>query len=134
MNEVEAAGNTPLHNAAYEGWLEGVELLLSLGAKVNASNNAGDRPWHWADNMGHDDVKALLTQASPASDLVVPLLPLVLSVALLQPPVPGIDQGDLPQKGAKLEHGQVLVQDHVPKVKVSTALHSLDTAGTCLCT
>ena len=41
MVEVEAAGNTPLHNAAYEGWQEGVELLLSLGAKVNASNNAG---------------------------------------------------------------------------------------------
>lgn len=65
MNEVEAAGNTPLHNAAYEGWLEGVDLLLSLGAKINASNNAGDRPWHWADNMGHDDVKALLSQARP---------------------------------------------------------------------
>ena len=65
MNEVEAAGNTPLHNAAYEGWLEGVELLLGLGAKINASNNAGDRPWHWADNMGHDHVKALLSQACP---------------------------------------------------------------------
>jgi hypothetical protein len=23
VNEVEAAGNTPLHNAAFEGWLEG---------------------------------------------------------------------------------------------------------------
>lgn len=34
VNEVEAAGNTPLHCAAYEGWLEGIELLLSLGAKV----------------------------------------------------------------------------------------------------
>lgn len=34
VNEVEAAGNTPLHCAAYEGWLEGVELLLSLGAKA----------------------------------------------------------------------------------------------------
>ena len=88
VNEVEAAGNTPLHFACYEGWLEGCgaaprsstvaaagsccscvlppllplplsdtlskttahsrapcscELLLSLGAKVNASNNAGDR-------------------------------------------------------------------------------------------
>lgn len=39
--EVEAAGNTPLHSAAYENWAEGVELLLQLGAKVNASNNAG---------------------------------------------------------------------------------------------
>ncbi|KXZ46509.1 hypothetical protein GPECTOR_43g946 [Gonium pectorale] len=60
VNEVEAAGNTPLHNAAFEGWAEGVELLLRLGAKVNASNNAGDRPWHWARNMGHQDVMALL--------------------------------------------------------------------------
>ncbi len=34
VNEVEAAGNTPLHAAAYEGWLEGAELLISLGAKV----------------------------------------------------------------------------------------------------
>lgn len=41
VNEVEAAGNTPLHSAAYEGWLEGVQLLLQLGAKINASNNAG---------------------------------------------------------------------------------------------
>jgi ankyrin repeat protein len=41
VNEVEAAGNTPLHSAAFEGWAEGVELLLRLGAKVNASNNAG---------------------------------------------------------------------------------------------
>lgn len=34
VNEVEAAGNTPLHSAAYEGWIEGAELLISLGAKV----------------------------------------------------------------------------------------------------
>ena len=60
VSEVEGAGNTPLHCAAYEGWAEGVQLLLSLGAKVNASNNAGDRPWHWARNMDHQDVMALL--------------------------------------------------------------------------
>ena len=36
VNEVEAAGNTPLHAAAYEGWIEGAELLLSLGAKVSS--------------------------------------------------------------------------------------------------
>ena len=34
ITEVEAAGNTPLHAAAYEGWVEGVKLLLELGAKV----------------------------------------------------------------------------------------------------
>lgn len=60
VNEVEAAGNTPLHTAAYEGWIEGAQVLLSLGAKVNASNNAGDRPWHWARNMGHQDMMDLL--------------------------------------------------------------------------
>lgn len=55
MNEVEAAGNTPLHFAAYQGWIEGAELLLSLGAKPNPSNNAGDRPWHWATYIGNED-------------------------------------------------------------------------------
>lgn len=39
VNEVEAAGNTPLHNAAYEGWAEGVELLLQLGAKVGRASS-----------------------------------------------------------------------------------------------
>jgi ankyrin repeat protein len=29
VNEVEGAGNTPLHAAAYEGFLQGCELLLS---------------------------------------------------------------------------------------------------------
>lgn len=82
VNEVEAAGNTPLHCAAYAGWEEGCELLLNLGAKVNASNNAGDRPWHWAQNMGHKGVMDLLEKA-----------------------------------GATRDHGDVLVQDHVPKVK-----------------
>ena len=54
------AESAAVHNAAYEGWLEGAELLISLGAKVNASNNAGDTPWHWAQNMGHQDMMALL--------------------------------------------------------------------------
>lgn len=82
MNEVEAAGNTPLHCAAYEGWLEGCELLLSLGAKLDASNNAGDRPWHWARNMGHDGIMQFLEK-----------------------------------NGASKDQGDVLVQDHIPKVK-----------------
>lgn len=36
MHEVEAAGNTPLHSAAFQGWVEGIELLLQMGAKVRA--------------------------------------------------------------------------------------------------
>ena len=60
VNEVEAAGNTPLHSACYEGWLEGVKLLLDMGAKMDASNNAGDRAIHWAQNMGHEEVYTYL--------------------------------------------------------------------------
>ena len=115
MNEVEAAGNTPLHNAAYEGWLEGVELLLGLGAKINASNNAGDRPWHWADNMGHEHVKTLLLQAWP--DKLQACAVLVLLGQNLTGYLAAV------QRGAKLEPGQVLVQDHVPKVKVREGGH-----------
>ena len=48
VNEVEAAGNTPLFNAAYDNWVEGIDLLVSLVAKVNASNNAGDTAYRWA--------------------------------------------------------------------------------------
>lgn len=48
VNEVHASGNTALHLAAYIGDESIVALLLELGAKVNASNNAGDRPLHWA--------------------------------------------------------------------------------------
>lgn len=68
VNEVEAAGNTPLHSAAYEGWTEGVRLLLDLGAKPNASNNAGDRPWHWADAMGHEETKRALEEAGAVKE------------------------------------------------------------------
>ena len=28
--------------------------------QINASNNAGDTPWHWASNMGNEDVMTLL--------------------------------------------------------------------------
>lgn len=52
----------PDTHAAWSGWEEGVQQLLRLGAKVNASNNAGDRPWHWARNMGHTGVMAILEQ------------------------------------------------------------------------
>ena len=67
VNEVEAAGNTPLHCAAYEGWTEGIDLLVSMGAKVNASNNAGDRPWHWARNMGQTAAMAALEKVHLAA-------------------------------------------------------------------
>jgi hypothetical protein len=118
VNEVEAAGNTPLHNAAYEGWAEGCEALLNLGAKVNASNNAGDTPWHWATNMGHEGVMALLEkvrdsrgESRAARHRRAP------AAAAAHPPPPPRHLRPRPQAGASKQQGQVLVQDHVPKVK-----------------
>ena len=60
VNEVEAPGNTPLFNAAYDNWVEGIDLLVSLGAKVNASNNAGDTPYRWAENMHNEEAMEAL--------------------------------------------------------------------------
>jgi ankyrin repeat protein len=60
VNEVEGAGNTPLHFAAYEGWCQGIEMLVTKGAKINASNNAGDSPWIWAANMCDNEAKDIL--------------------------------------------------------------------------
>jgi len=60
INEVDGAGVTPIMCAAYEGWAEGIDVLVELGAKVNASNNAGDTAWVWADTMNHEDVQERL--------------------------------------------------------------------------
>ena len=68
VNEVEGAGNTALHNAAYDGWCEGIELLVRFGAKLNASNNAGDTPWQWAANMRHDEACDLLEKLGADTD------------------------------------------------------------------
>ena len=54
------AGNTALHNAAYEGKIEVAQVLIQLGADVNLINNAGDRPWHWAQNMQNEEMMAFL--------------------------------------------------------------------------
>jgi hypothetical protein len=35
-------------------------FAASAAAQVNASNNAGDTPWHWATNMGWGEVAGLL--------------------------------------------------------------------------
>ena len=68
VNEVEGAGNTPLHGAAYDGWLEGIELLAKQGARLDASNNAGDTPWQWAANMRHDEACDLLEKLGADKD------------------------------------------------------------------
>jgi len=72
--EVEAAGNTPLHNAAWANWVEGAELLIELGAKVNASNNAGDTAYIWAHNMGWSKMMETLVKHGARKDYVGQLI------------------------------------------------------------
>ena len=60
------SGNTPLHWAAMHGHENIVQLLLALGADVNAKNvgwgtEATDRtPLHWAAKEGHERIAKLL--------------------------------------------------------------------------
>ena len=49
-----------MFNAAYDNWVEGIDLLVSLGAKVDASNNAGDTPYRWAENMQNEEAMEAL--------------------------------------------------------------------------
>lgn len=119
VNEVEAAGNTPLHHAAYEGWLQGAELLLSLGAHINASNNAGDRPWHWARNMGYADMMEMLEQVrrvqcitTPEYIIIIIIINNTIIIAIICSANSVFTCRMVPQLS------KVLVADHIPKVKV----------------
>eukprot|EP00983_Pelagomonas_calceolata_P006264 207572-Pelagomonas_calceolata.AAC.3 len=160
-NEVEAAGNTPLHAAAYQGWVEGIELLLQLGAKgpqracsekeyfgvnrgafdwqelshcleggnkttriqsrcvpfvqINASNNAGDTPYHTALYMGNEEAMLALEKVRKAC-AGVPRGCLTGSENVW---VQIRAKSTALRAGASKAAGKVLVQEHVPKVKVS---------------
>jgi hypothetical protein len=50
-------------------------VLHFQGAKVNASNNAGDTPWHAASHMGHTDVVALLEKVGGRVEGGLPVTP-----------------------------------------------------------
>ena len=42
INETNAVGNTPLHEAAYEGRVRNAETLLNAGARLDVANSAVD--------------------------------------------------------------------------------------------
>ena len=47
-NVRDSSGSTPLHHVAVSGRIEGIKLLLSMGAEVNASTTRGVTPLHVA--------------------------------------------------------------------------------------
>ena len=50
----------PIHDAAYDGDLAGVQAELDKGADVNAKNESGVTPLLWAAWKGHKEVAELL--------------------------------------------------------------------------
>lgn len=60
----DAAGSTLLHHAAAFGTIDTMTLLLDEGAPVNAKNNRGSTPLHWAI---HDEAKVRLLLARGAA-------------------------------------------------------------------
>lgn len=58
----EPGGDSPLHAAARRGSWDLVEMLVRLGAGVDAANDAGARPLDLAEEGGHGSVAKLLRE------------------------------------------------------------------------
>ena len=60
VNAKDKDGDTPLHDAAFRGHKEMVELLLANGADVMARDNSGLTPLHEAHRRRHKEIVELL--------------------------------------------------------------------------
>uniref|UniRef100_A0A0V0G632 Putative integrin-linked kinase n=1 Tax=Triatoma dimidiata TaxID=72491 RepID=A0A0V0G632_TRIDM len=56
MNQGDDHGFSPLHWACKEGHVKIVELLMSRGSRINATNRGDDTPLHLASAHGHKEI------------------------------------------------------------------------------
>ena len=61
--------STALHAAALSGNLDGAQILIAHGAKINATEMRGQSPLHWAARNGHTSLVHLLYAAGANIDL-----------------------------------------------------------------
>lgn len=60
INTTDQFGNTPLHDAAYKGQKDVVELLIARGLDINVKNLSGNTPLHTAASWNQMAVAELL--------------------------------------------------------------------------
>lgn len=60
-------GFSPLHWCCKEGHLKLAELLLSRGARINATNRGDDTPLHLASAHGHKEIVQLVKEFNNAT-------------------------------------------------------------------
>jgi ankyrin repeat protein len=69
VQKKDADGNTALHRECLKGNVDGVSLLVSKGADINARNNAGYTPLHSAAEKGKISVIQFLLSKGARPDL-----------------------------------------------------------------
>ncbi len=69
VNARKDNGETPLHEATYQGNLEIINALVQRGAEIDAKKTGGFTPLHIAAQRGHEDVVDYLlkNRANPSS-------------------------------------------------------------------
>ncbi|CAK9819680.1 Ankyrin repeat and death domain-containing protein 1A [Anthophora quadrimaculata] len=69
LNATDKKGQTPIHCACAEEHLEAVEVLIGLGANVDAQDNEGNTPLHVATRTRHTAIAQLLLRAAANTEL-----------------------------------------------------------------
>ncbi|KYN16469.1 Ankyrin repeat and death domain-containing protein 1A [Trachymyrmex cornetzi] len=70
LDTTDKKGQTPLHCACAKEHLDAVEVLIGLGANVDAHDNDGNTPLHVATRTRHTGIAQLLLKAGANTELI----------------------------------------------------------------